>query len=300
MDKEKTGRLIKEARTKKNFTQSELGDLLGVTNKAVSRWENGESFPDVGVLENLSSVLDIRIQDIVTGEIESNSKEAITEVVRLAKLQQRERNRKMFSYTFVLLSLFCCIISGCAGLSSSTMLFANNSEVAYVILMTLTIILSIYGCTSWDERTFLAEKKQSKHLHYISMISLAWCALVTWSFALLIPNGIIPFGMKLSSVGTFINVQLLSFFLINIGILTVELYRNCKNASGIHWGNLVSISAIFLTAFYGDMLHRLSSVDEMYQMLAIRTIIVFLELVVSLLLVNYLERSTLSNRRQCK
>lgn len=43
MDKKKTGSLIKEARIKKNYTQSELGDLLGVTNKAVSRWENGDS-----------------------------------------------------------------------------------------------------------------------------------------------------------------------------------------------------------------------------------------------------------------
>ena len=43
MDKNKTGNLIREARTKKNYTQSKLGDLLGVSNKAVSRWENGVS-----------------------------------------------------------------------------------------------------------------------------------------------------------------------------------------------------------------------------------------------------------------
>lgn len=43
MDKKKTGALIREARIKKNYTQSELGDLIGVSNKAVSRWENGVS-----------------------------------------------------------------------------------------------------------------------------------------------------------------------------------------------------------------------------------------------------------------
>ena len=43
MDKKKTGKLIRDARTKKNYTQSELGDLLGVSNKAVSPWENGGS-----------------------------------------------------------------------------------------------------------------------------------------------------------------------------------------------------------------------------------------------------------------
>lgn len=43
MDKQKTGNLIREARQCKNYTQSELGKMLGVTNKAVSRWENGGS-----------------------------------------------------------------------------------------------------------------------------------------------------------------------------------------------------------------------------------------------------------------
>ena len=53
MDKKKTGNLIREARQRKNYTQSELGKMLGVTNKAVSRWENGESFPDIGVPERV-------------------------------------------------------------------------------------------------------------------------------------------------------------------------------------------------------------------------------------------------------
>ena len=57
MDKQKTGVLIREARIAKNYTQSELGDLIGVSNKAVSRWENGESFPDIGVLEMLAQTL---------------------------------------------------------------------------------------------------------------------------------------------------------------------------------------------------------------------------------------------------
>ncbi len=46
-----------------------MGGLLGVTNKAISRWEKGDSFPDIGVIEELSRILDIRIQDIVIGRL---------------------------------------------------------------------------------------------------------------------------------------------------------------------------------------------------------------------------------------
>lgn len=41
MDKKRTGGLIRVARMKKGYTQNELGDRIGVSNKAVSRWENG-------------------------------------------------------------------------------------------------------------------------------------------------------------------------------------------------------------------------------------------------------------------
>ena len=101
MDKKKTGNLIREARQCKNYTQSELGRMLGVTNKAVSRWENGESFPDIGVLESLSHLLELPIQDIVTGERAGDREEAVTEVVRLAKLQeQRKRDGERHGLLF--------------------------------------------------------------------------------------------------------------------------------------------------------------------------------------------------------
>ena len=69
MDKQKTGELIKNARIKKGYTQVELGDLLGVTNKAISRWEKGDSFPNIGVIEELSRILDIRIQERLRSRI---------------------------------------------------------------------------------------------------------------------------------------------------------------------------------------------------------------------------------------
>lgn len=101
MDKQKTGELIKNARIKKGYTQVELGDLLGVTNKAISRWEKGDSFPNIGVIEELSRILEIRIQDIVIGEIKEQNtrtvKQQVTEVVRVAKLQEQGEEKKILS-----------------------------------------------------------------------------------------------------------------------------------------------------------------------------------------------------------
>ena len=62
MDLEKIGKFITEQRTNKKLTQKELANRLNVTNKAVSKWENGRSMPDVGLFENLCSELDITLK----------------------------------------------------------------------------------------------------------------------------------------------------------------------------------------------------------------------------------------------
>ena len=138
MDKKKTGNLIREARQRKNYTQSELGRMLGVTNKAVSRWENGESFPDIGVLESLSHLLELPIQDIVTGERAGDREEAVTEVVRLAKLQEQRKREKRILYLIVLgLLIYHCVIGICLfsgrGLFGGTLPARTISKLKYMI-----------------------------------------------------------------------------------------------------------------------------------------------------------------------
>ena len=68
MDKEKTGQLITELRKEKGMTQKQLAEALNVTDKAVSKWERGLSFPDISMLEPLSELLDIAIMELLAGE----------------------------------------------------------------------------------------------------------------------------------------------------------------------------------------------------------------------------------------
>ena len=77
MDKERTGQLIAELRKEKGLTQKQLADAINVTDKAVSKWERGMSFPDISMLEPISDVLDISIMELLAGE-KRDEKEAIS------------------------------------------------------------------------------------------------------------------------------------------------------------------------------------------------------------------------------
>lgn len=68
MDMQKIGSFLAELRKDKNLTQEELGEQLGVTNKTVSRWENGNYLPPVEILQMLSKLYDVSINELLSGE----------------------------------------------------------------------------------------------------------------------------------------------------------------------------------------------------------------------------------------
>ena len=68
MDQIKIGKFIAALRKEKGMTQEQLGEKLGVTNKTVSRWENGNYMPDVEMLSLLSKEFGVSINELISGE----------------------------------------------------------------------------------------------------------------------------------------------------------------------------------------------------------------------------------------
>ena len=62
------GRFISTCRKEKNLTQKQLGEELGVTDRAVSKWENGKSFPDISLIEPLCQILGISVSEFMLGK----------------------------------------------------------------------------------------------------------------------------------------------------------------------------------------------------------------------------------------
>lgn len=72
MDYSKTGSLIRSLRKEKNLTQQQLADRIHVSDKAVSKWERGMGCPDVSLLPELSDVLGIDLEALLSGDLDAN------------------------------------------------------------------------------------------------------------------------------------------------------------------------------------------------------------------------------------
>lgn len=68
MNQEKIGKFIIECRKNKNLTQEQLAEQLGTTSKSISRWENGNTMPDLSMYKDLADALDISVIELLNGE----------------------------------------------------------------------------------------------------------------------------------------------------------------------------------------------------------------------------------------
>ena len=113
MNQEKIGKFITTCRKEKNLTQEELAEKLNVSNKSVSRWENGKNMPDYSVLNDLCNILDININELLSGE--KDNKETIENLDMILKeyykmKKQKERLKVLVIVGTVVLSQILLIV----------------------------------------------------------------------------------------------------------------------------------------------------------------------------------------------
>ncbi len=284
MDKKKTGILIREARIKKNYTQSELGDLIGVSNKAVSRWENGDSFPDIGVLENLSGILDVKIQDIVVGEISTDDtgrgkENIITEVIRMAKLQEKSKRERIIYCLGGIVILLYSLFLALTGMNGRFVLESHVTQ-GVIYIASLTVILGALlwqVCRGMNHKPYIAQgrSRKSRWMSGIAVAAYLYAVLVTGIIVAMAANGkLSPDKNKLpagQSVGSLLNFQLVAVSTVNFVLVIMEFVRTISEGTGVNYGIFVSVSAMYMAMLYGDMLHRMTTAHEVLLMYCVRT-----------------------------
>ena len=105
MDKEKTGEYIRALRKNKGWTQMQLAEQLHISDKAVSKWERGISFPDIELMEELAQVFQVDVADIIRGEEAGRAEHTVNELVKdtivcaiwsFNRIQCREHSEKLY------------------------------------------------------------------------------------------------------------------------------------------------------------------------------------------------------------
>ena len=104
MNQEKIGAFIARRRKEKKLTQAKLASYLGITDRAVSKWERGKGLPDPVYMLELCRLLDISVNELLTGEFIEETKyqqKAEDNLLIMAK-QEVKQTKKMFFYENVI------------------------------------------------------------------------------------------------------------------------------------------------------------------------------------------------------
>ena len=106
MNQEKIGKFIADLRKEQKLTQEQLAEKLGVTDKSVSRWENGKTMPDISMLSILANELNCTIQELLNGRKMTKEelldlRENINNLVEYESNQQIKKDKKFNKYNMI-------------------------------------------------------------------------------------------------------------------------------------------------------------------------------------------------------
>ncbi len=144
MNQIKIGKFIAERRKRKNLTQMQLAEKLGITDRAISKWENGKGMPDSSLMLDLCAELDISVNELLCGKViemtEYNQK-AEKQLLEMAKKEERQNKRLLNAIWLILIT---DILFYVAVLLPASMILGETFEFG-IIAVVATVIFLIIG-----------------------------------------------------------------------------------------------------------------------------------------------------------
>lgn len=177
MNQEIIGNFISELRKKNNLTQEELACILGVSNKSISRWENGRTMPDISMLGILANTLHCTIQELLNGRKMTKEellelKGTIENLIEYESNQQIKKDKETNNYGIIgSIALILALINNVFGYLNY--IFKPNAvEFVQGALYGICILLNFISLYNRSHNISICEKKKEfiKNLKKVSKI----------------------------------------------------------------------------------------------------------------------------------
>ena len=98
MNQEKIGAFIAALRKERGLTQTALAEMLGISNRTVSKWENGDGLPDISLLPAIAQTFGITVDELLAGE-----RNAAASEIKVTEVANGDTMKNQFQIAFVCL-----------------------------------------------------------------------------------------------------------------------------------------------------------------------------------------------------
>ena len=144
MEQVKIGKFIAQRRKEKNMTQAELAENLNITDRAVSKWETGKGMPDSSIMLDLCSVLDINVNELLSGEmIEMKEYNNKSEELLLKMTQEKEKRDKDFLNMEIFIGILVSILLISCVFVASFVNMQNWLRIGLIIIGLIPFIIGV-------------------------------------------------------------------------------------------------------------------------------------------------------------
>ena len=245
MDQLKIGKFIAECRKRENLTQMQLAEKLGITDKAISKWETDQSIPDLDKIKILSEYFNVSIDDLVNGkdlDINKDSKtdetinEKIDDNLYESSINKSKRLAKLLIKSSIALTIYNYILAGLLIIFQKDIILFRYAKVydgfifpyVFVIFTSITTLFIILSGISILKKMKSSDKSIAREIVFIIILTVGF---ILWKelYALFASYYINSLDIKITVAATYLEQILNSLgsfdILLLIGIIIETITR---------------------------------------------------------------------------
>jgi transcriptional regulator with XRE-family HTH domain len=154
MNQDMVGAFMQSLRKEQGMTQKDLAERIGVSDKTISKWENGNSMPDTSILLSLCKELDISVNELLACEKippEEYSKKAEVNMMKLIRENQEQRRNGRAQVILGCLVFIALVVLSFLSIGANLAIYVDVPAVLFLLIGLLGVAL-LSGASTWVER----------------------------------------------------------------------------------------------------------------------------------------------------